>query len=446
MRVLAGPPGTGKTWQAARDAVRILRPETPAAQVPEVHKDLVEQGLIIWVTFHPSFTYEDFVEGFRPEETESGNVTYSIVPGPFLRACRVASAAVSPSRFHLGQTLGPRDQYIVTEVEAGGLVLQTIANRRLDAVQGEDDEPARAFVDFWTIKRFIDAGLTPAAMRVPGKQNERKQEIARLVGVPTTFLANSGRHAAVWESLQSEHVTVEPTPAVLVIDEINRADLSRVFGELITLLELDKRQGADEERRVQLTYSGTPFTVPATLSVLGTMNTADRSLSTVDLALRRRFEFVLIEPDPMLVDERWGGVNLRALFVRLNRRLSALNGRENLLGHADFMRVKLEEVRVRNGWASGPEGELRTLATVLRRKTLPLLVDIFKGEHSRLRFVLGSAFFIEDNLDDLRDDLSSLMDYEPEPSWEAAAWWDPFTNAWDSQHFLQACSAPSAVA
>ncbi|MGO7000372.1 McrB family protein [Rhizobium leguminosarum] len=435
MKVFAGPPGTGKTWNAARQAVELLRPGTTVAEVQRVHEELVDEGRIVWVTFHPSYSYEDFVEGFRPEETPTGNVVYSIVQGPFLRACRTASAAVSANRFNVGQLLGPRDQYRVTHVEAGGLVLATVANRRGDAVAGEDDEPAQAFVDFWTLKKFADLNLPASDLRLPGTNYDRKKEVARLAGVPTTFFSNSSRHAAVYEALQAEGVVIQPTEVVMVIDEINRADLSRVFGELITLLEFDKRQGASEERRVTLTYSGNPLSVPATLSVVGTMNTADKSLSTVDLALRRRFEFVLVSPNPLLTPQNYGGVDVRAMFTMMNRRLMALNGSENLIGHADFMSSKLEELRDREAFAGDANGRLAAIAHTLRNKTVPFLVDLFRGDQDLVRFVVGSDMFDEDPLDDLSEALEALGRLDSHPLVTLALWWDPRHPTWDGARF-----------
>lgn len=435
MKVFAGPPGTGKTWRAARSAVDLLRPGTADTDVQRVHEELVEEGRIVWVTFHPSYSYEDFVEGFRPEETPTGNVVYSIVPGPFLHACRTASAAVSANRFSVGQLLGPGGRYRVTHVEAGGLVLTTVANKRGDAVAGEGDEPAQAFVDFWTLKRFADHNLPVSDLRLPGTQNARRQEVSRLTGVPTTFFPNSSRHAAVYEALQSEGEVIEPTEVVLVIDEINRADLSRVFGELITLLEFDKRQGAAEERRVTLTYSGKPLSVPKTLSVIGTMNTADKSLSTVDLALRRRFEFVLISPDPLLTPVEYGGTNVRDMFAAMNRRLVALNGSENLIGHADYMLTKLDEVRDREGYATDENGQLSAVAHTLRSKTVPFLVDLFRGDYELVRFVTGGDLFKEDSLDDLSEALHALGKLDAKPIISEASWWEPKHKDWDRFRF-----------
>ncbi len=431
MKVYAGPPGTGKTWKAAREAVQILRPGTSPAEVQRVHEELVNEGRIIWVTFHPSYSYEDFVEGFRPEETPTGNVVYSIVPGPFLRACRTASAAVSANRFSVGQFVGPRDQYRVTHVEAGGLVLATVANRRSDAVASADDEPAQQFVDFWTLKKFADLNLPIADLRIPGKENDRKKEVARLTGLPTTFFTNSGRHAAVYEALLEQGEVIKEVDVVLVIDEINRADLSRVFGELITLLEFDKRQGAAEERRVTLTYSGKPLAVPASLSVIGTMNTADKSLSTVDLALRRRFEFVLVPPDPSLVPADHGGVDVRKAFVSMNRRITALNGSENLIGHADFMAGKLDELRIRQGYADDADGRLRSLARTLRNKTVPFLVDLFRSDYLLVRFVIGADLFEEDVMADLAAELEVLGRHDAGTIVTMASWWDPDGHEWD---------------
>lgn len=431
MKIFAGPPGTGKTYRVAREAVRILRPDVRDSDVQRVHRELVEQGLICWVTFHPSYSYEDFVEGFRPEESEDGNITYSVLPGPFLRACRTASAPVGPSRFHVGERLG---RYTVENVEPGGVVLSSTVSRA-DAIT----ESGRGFVDFWTLRLFRDNNLDVADMRISGANNARKQEVARITRLPTTFFANSSRHAAVYEHLQSDPA---PTPVVLVIDEINRADLSRVFGELITLLEFDKREGGSDEKSVVLAYSGTPLTVPANLSILGTMNTADKSLSTVDLALRRRFEFIFVPPDATLVPEHYGLAPVRALFMALNRRISSLNGSENLIGHADFIQGKLDELREREGYAASDEGRLKAVAHVIRMKTVPFLVDLFRGDWSSVRFVAGEHLLVEEDISNLHAELEAMGITEPPSNWRMADWWDPRgSEVWDAARFQEALSA-----
>lgn len=441
MKIFAGPPGTGKTYSAAREAVRIIIPDVDEANIANEHRRLVEEGRIIWVTFHPSFSYEDFVEGFRPKETETGAISYSIVPGPFLRACQATSPAVSANRFYVGQLLGERNPYEVTHIDADGLVLKATAVRRDDAVA----DTAYGYVDFWTLRQFELAGLGVDALRIPGTQNDRKKEVARQVGLPTTFFNNSGRHAAVYEYLQQAGMHPEETPVVLVIDEINRADLSRVFGELITLLEFDKRQGASEERQVLLTYSQKPFSVPRELSIIGTMNTADRSLATVDLALRRRFEFILVSPDPTLLPDSFGGLNVQSFVAAMNRRLAYIGGDDNLVGHADYMQSKLEELRIREGFTADRDGHLMAFAQTLRTKTVPFLLDLFRSDWIRVRAVAGQDLFESvESLDDIPEELRDAVGTEAAGLWRAATWWDP-KGDWDGDRFLRALAKHRAA-
>ena len=165
---------------------------------------------------------------------------------------------------------------------------------------------------------------------------------------------------------------------ILIIDEINRGNISRIFGELITLLEETKRLGKPEELKLKLTYSGQlkdskDFGVPSNVHIIGTMNSADRSIALIDTALRRRFTFYNFSSDNNLVPEFIDSINLRQLFKTINQRIEFLLDPDHLLGHGYFMNV---------------ENKIE-LGSVFRNKIIPLLEEYFYGDFEKIQMVLG---------------------------------------------------------
>jgi 5-methylcytosine-specific restriction endonuclease McrBC GTP-binding regulatory subunit McrB len=180
---------------------------------------------------------------------------------------------------------------------------------------------------------------------------------------------------------------VEPTTlvpveknCVFVIDEINRGNISKIFGELITLIEDTKREGMEEQANAILPYSGDKFSVPSNVYILGTMNTADRSIALMDTALRRRFQFIEMMPDASVLRNiganKVADLDVAEMLEKINERITFLYDREHTIGHAFFTKL-----------AKSPT--IETLASIFEKSVIPLLQEYFYEDYQKIQLVLG---------------------------------------------------------
>ncbi len=408
---------------------------------------LVSEKRIRFVTFHQSYGYEEFVEGLCPTTTEDNQIEYFVKPGVFKQICNDATASGSKkpllansnpriwklsidgvkaskvrkycfdnniaaigwgesgdmsSEQHSGEEenyfeqLGSLAKSSITEfssrmakgdivvcvkgqwaIQAVGIVSGDYQFRK-EGVEDRDD-----FCHVMPVE-WLATGLDVGLYELNNNTRLTLKTCYELTRFTSTELFEHLEKNGIVLSKQ-ENVNSKKENYVLVIDEINRGNISKIFGELITLIEPSKRKGASEALELVLPNSGKSFSVPDNLFLIGTMNTADRSLAMMDTALRRRFDFVEMMPKPEVFAEtsKVKGIDLQSLLRALNQRIEILYDREHTLGHAFFMPVK---ELVDDG---DEEQAFSALVSVFQNKIIPLLEEYFFEDWSKIRLVLA---------------------------------------------------------
>lgn len=402
--ILYGPPGTGKTHSVRRRALELIGDaKAAAAPLTDVNAEwdrLRREGQIVFCTFHQAFAYEEFIEGLRAETDDAGNVHYAVKPGIFKQIALTAAAEAQVKELSFAE----RWEVFVRELSDGGnpnrigkggglyRVFTADDGRHVHAVRlGEKDG------------QYVEAsGKQTAARDALQKLWNERQTVGpdpKTADLQERFGGGGTTAWIVYQALRQitgpMHFPAGCRQYVLIIDEINRANIARVFGELITLLEPDKRLGNSNQLRVQLPASKEWFGAPPNLHIVGTMNTADRSIALMDVALRRRFTFEEMMPDASALSAALAEANvapeLRTLvlgvFTKLNERLRYLYDREHQIGHAYFFGVR----------------SLADLRAVFADRILPLLQEYFFGQWDKVALAVGYPIKADGTPKEVRD-------------------------------------------
>lgn len=373
-QILYGPPGTGKTFNTINTAVAIANPSfdlnVSRKDIKAEFDRLTNDGQIVFTTFHQSMSYEDFIEGIKPETIED-RVVYEIKEGIFKKIC---SAALTPNQLDLNDAY----EQLKKDLSSNEIIsINTPTGKEFSVSLNSNDNLT------------LHTG--------PNKEKQGSltlENIQKQINGESKFIGWEGYFRGVINYLENHYNYSSTTLGqsknfVIIIDEINRGNVSQIFGELITLIEDDKRLGKAEALEVTLPYSKETFGVPSNLYIIGTMNTADRSVEALDAALRRRFSFQEMPPIPNLIAREGSAENgyldqiyLPDLLKKINLRIEKLLDRDHQIGHSYFM----------------PVSNLDDLRYAFQNKIIPLLQEYFFGDYGKLGLVLGNHFF-ENNSD-----------------------------------------------
>ena len=363
-QILFGAPGTGKTYHTKKMAVEIINGKKARTreEINKEYEELIKAGQIVFTTFHQSLSYEDFIEGIKPE-TIDGNVTYEVKDGIFKSICKNAfSKEITSDNFEVVY------QKLLDEIDNSvdnKLVLETLVHAKEFTIYKNSKNNIRFHSN---TEKAYEAVIKKEVLEHYLKTGEALDWAPYTKSVANYIIEK-------YNYIQNE--AIEPKKHVLIIDEINRGNVSAIFGELITLLEEDKRKGNKEHTEVKLPYSGKEFSVPNNVYIIGTMNTADRSVEALDTALRRRFSFVEMQPDPeILSTEKYKDVDLSKLLETINQRIEVLIDKDHQIGHSYFIGIQ----------------DLEDLKRTFKDKIIPLLEEYFYGDFGKIGLVLGEKF------------------------------------------------------
>jgi 5-methylcytosine-specific restriction protein B len=393
-QILYGPPGTGKTYNSINNSLEILGIKTQGllrTTIKNHFDEAVERRQIVFTTFHQSMSYEDFIEGIKPK-TVGTNVVYEIKNGIFKKISDLAkdnyelsknpqsnfSEALEMLKNELAES---ENNELKIETKKTHFFITNITDRNIEFRKASGatnhDLVITTLKELFSDKREMQSGLAVYYYPLVEKLKEYK-------------LANNAT------TLQNY---------VLIIDEINRGNVSQIFGELITLIEDGKRLGQDETITLKLPYSQEDFVVPPNLYIIGTMNTADRSVEALDTALRRRFSFTEMLPQPELIKTEGplkasqgiiNGIDLSVLLSTINKRIEKLLDKDHQIGHSYFLKVDT----------------LESLKSAFHTSIIPLLQEYFFGDYGKIGLVLGQGFFVEMESSEDEKFFAEFKDYE----------------------------------
>lgn len=395
--ILYWAPWTGKTYNTINYSLSIIENKSldeinkeDREQLKKRFDEYKKQGQIVFCTFHQSLSYEEFIEWIRAN-SDNGSISYDIGNGIFKNIANQASKNEFSAKIGLDIDIDDLLQ------QFGDLISNDLENwnkvilkdwATIWKITYNENGQLKSFVTGWAVN---NQRLTINIIK-RDYPNYRKWLIKSYQDIQPAFDSESKWHGnaryyiSLYEKLQEfersksfvkkEIEKEEQKNYVLIIDEINRGNMSKIFWELITLLEPSKRIGAEEELKVKLPYSQDEFGVPQNLYVVWTMNTADRSIALIDIALRRRFTFKEIESDSSLLNFKVWNIDIQKMFETINERIEFLYDRDHKLGHSFFMPLK-------------KNNSLNHLNEIFYNNIIPLLQEYFYEDREKIQIVLG---------------------------------------------------------